>query len=101
MAVHYIKLPGLGGRRAVVLPTIHRNGTSAKRLYEQASDVLTLLRQARKAIEDSEPHGRDLHMLPEDERLCAASGHERRLRDLDDIIADYEILQRHASEHTR
>ena len=84
--------------RPLVLPRIHLGGSPASRLVELHSDVLVMLRQARSAMEDAEPNGRDYVGLPNAEARLAAEQHQLRLERLDQLIVEHEALQAHAAD---
>ena len=48
-------------RRGPPLPTVHRNGTSANVLFEQALRVMDAARELSEALVDAWPHGRDYY----------------------------------------
>ena len=66
----------------MILPTIHRNGTSPQALYEQLKKVQDALGVVERALADA-----------------AAAEHETRQKELNRIRMEIEAMLEHVSDH--
>jgi hypothetical protein len=79
----------------VVVPIVHRNGTSRESLIEQRASFYRALQEAEKTLQGMAPNGRDYY--PEPGRMeKARAQHDRRRAVLgalrDEIEAEIAIL---------
>jgi hypothetical protein len=77
------------------VPTIHLNGTSAGELREQLDRAVDGLRGARECVVMAGPNGRDYYPQAAGATEAAMGAHERRLRHLDDMLAELEEQREH------
>jgi len=68
----------------MMMPTIHINGTSAKELLEQLRNASVAVREARGALQQAAPHGRDYY----------PQGHDASSRQQKSTTTDSERLLR-------
>lgn len=74
------------------LPMIHRNGTSAGELFDQAMSALDALRVAAKALEDMAPNARDYYPRGAGAFPMAQECHASRLARIDEIRAEVNAI---------
>ena len=88
----------------MILPTIHRNGTSASALLEQAREAYSAARHLLKALSEAAPHGRDYYpqngrdyypQSMEDAFNVAAREHRERVGAVTGVLRDMEKLVEH------
>jgi len=89
--------------RTVEAPVIHLNGSHPDRLEEDFTEIRHALIAAFDKLATSGPNQRDYYVLaPEAEARraweAAVAEHRARLDTLNKLIADFEALQRHASD---
>lgn len=77
---------------AVILPTIHLNGTSLTELLRQIGHALEACRAAKKALEEAAPHGRDYYPQGMDAYPKALHAHGARVVHLSRVITDLETI---------
>ena len=70
------------------MPHIHTNGTSRARLIGQQINALHGLREARRWLEDCEPHGRDYPVKAD--WHAAREAHINKLKVIDTMISEIE-----------
>ena len=78
----------------MIMPTIHRNGTSASVLLEQAREACDAARGLLKALIKADPNGRDYY-LRDGAFEVARREHEARFRAVGDVLRDMEALAEH------
>ena len=72
-----------------VIPIIHLNGTSREALINLRFDYLHKLDEARKALVEMAPHGRDYYLIPGLYEL-AREQHLRRINAICALLEDIE-----------
>ena len=81
----------------MTLPTIHMNGTSRGALSDALREAASKLRDARAAIQETSPNGRDYYLQGPNAIRAATIEHVERLRKLDavydEIYALYEAVE--------
>jgi len=82
---------------AVILPTIHHNGTSAQALYDQAIDVARAARQLLTAMQSAWPNGRDYYPQGEDALKVASAEWDNLALGVVLVEANMMALAEHAS----
>lgn len=86
--------------KPLTLPVVHTNGTPAQRLLDGYVESAEKLREALKALEGSEPNGRDYYVTPgalkkaQDEQLSRCA----RVRE---VLQEVEALAEHVSDFVR
>lgn len=85
---------GFVQRAAVVIPTVHLNGTYKGRLMESLMEVLEALRVALKALYNATPNARDYDIREEDEGTYqqAIADHARRVRSIEVALTEIEEI---------
>ena len=78
----------------MILPTIHRNGTSASALLEQACGACNAARGLLKALIEAVPNGRDYY-LRDGAFEVARREYEARAQAARGILDDMEKLAEH------
>ena len=69
----------------MILPTVHRNGTSREELVELRRATCTALRQATEALSAMAPNARDYYVAGPGAMTAAVEQHERRIVALMDL----------------
>jgi hypothetical protein len=82
----------------VIKPTIHLNGTSAKDLYEQYSQMVDALRMAEYVMESNGPNGRDYYPQGNNVIYAAIEEHNDRVKRVHDVLAEVAALLAHVAE---
>ncbi len=82
----------------MILPTIHRNGTSADALLEQARAAGDALREALDALQGAAPNARDYYPQGPDAYRAAEAEHAARIGALRRVLADMQALAEHAAD---
>lgn len=86
--------------RPLILPTIHLNGSSAKRLIEQVEEARHTLRQAIEAVQNMDVNDRDYYPQGPDAGPAARDQHRLRQARLlsvqQELTQIYEYLLDHA-----
>ena len=82
----------------MILPTIHRNGTSAQALYDQAIDVTHAARQLLSAMRSAWPNGRDYYPQGEDALKVASTEWDNLALGVVLVEANMMALAEHASK---
>ena len=77
------------------VPTIHMNGTAARELYSQFEGAVEALREFQRTVIEAAPNGRDYYPQGDGAIHAARRAHERRLRHLSDMLAEYEEMRDH------
>jgi len=85
----------------MITPTIHLNGTSKAALLEGYLDVLAAGRDLREALCKAAPHGRDYYPQGSQAYTDAATDHTARLRKLNEIIKEIEVIATAVSDQGR
>ncbi|HET6927454.1 MAG TPA: hypothetical protein VFI48_11460 [Hyphomicrobiaceae bacterium] len=73
-------------------PTVHLNGTARSDLLDGYLRARTELVQARHALYDAAPNGRDYYVQGPDAITKARDEHLARIAKIEDVIADIEAL---------
>jgi hypothetical protein len=84
---------------SIILPIIHLNGSAPGTLLTDNMKALGALREAVEELQRAAPHGRDYYPLGDNAIRRALEGHAERLKALETIIADIELLCIHISDH--
>lgn len=74
---------------ALIIPVIHLNGTSRERLVDAVTTVLGHLREARLAMREMSPNGRDYYTAPGRMEL-AVDQHWRWMKEADELISELD-----------
>ena len=78
-------------------PTIHLNGTSAARLYEELDEARRLARELLRALDDCTPNVRDYCPQGPDVFSTAHMGHTARIDAVRQILLELSELQEHVA----
>lgn len=74
---------------ALIIPSIHSNGTGPKALVEQRCEIAHAARALQEALQAGAPHGRDFYTQPDPEAFKKANAiHVERLRMVEALIKD-------------
>lgn len=76
----------------MILPTIHRNGTSGEDLLEQTCTAADAVKVAIRALENAGPNGRDYYPQGPDALQRAATEHRERIAKLAEVVAELEEM---------
>jgi len=85
--------------RDIVLPTIHWNGTSAQRLYDQYSAALNAVRTAIDAVIENGPNARDYYVSGNWSQ--AETEHRNRVMRLRSVADELEAILEHVADNLR
>jgi hypothetical protein len=77
-----------------MIPTIHLNGTSREELIRQLRVAGEALLEARRALENAAPHGRDYYPQGKGAIQQAQTEHYERLRRIDDVYEELMVIWR-------
>jgi hypothetical protein len=77
-----------------MIPTIHLNGTSREELIRQLRVAGEALLEARRALENTAPHGRDYYPQGKGAIQQAQTEHYERLRRIDDVYEELMVIWR-------
>ena len=80
------------------LPTIHRNGTSAESLYEDACTALGALRAAVRALEQAAPNARDYYPQGDSAIDEVFREHDARVERVVSVIRELETVVEHIAD---
>jgi hypothetical protein len=81
----------------MILPTIHRNGTSKADLFDRYMTAMLAVEAAIDAVIQTAPHGRDYYPQGDDALRQAQAAHQDRMRRLHAIAAELNTLAVHTS----
>ena len=81
----------------MILPTIHRNGSSKDDLFDGYMAALAAMQTAIDAAAQTAPHGRDYYPQGDDALRQAQAAHQDRMRRLHAIAAELTALAVHTS----
>ena len=81
----------------MILPTIHRNGTSKADLFDGYMTALAAMQAAIDAVIQTGPHGRDYYPQGDDALRQAQAAHQDRLKRLHAVALELNTLAEHAS----
>lgn len=81
----------------MTLPTIHLNGTSPERLVEALETAYDKLREAREALAETAPNGRDYYPQGPQALYAAQDEHLARDNKLQQVMAELEQMIGHIS----
>ena len=82
-----------GDMMSLPTPIVHLNGTGAKDLIGQATDVHCALKQAQDLMRKARPHGRDYYTSPDPDAFnTAREAHDKLYSAIDKISMDYLAL---------
>lgn len=76
----------------VTIPTVHRNGTAYKDLFEPVCTAMNAIRAADKALIEVTPNGRDYYPQGDSAFSDARQQHERRRLALRDMLSELQEL---------
>jgi len=79
----------------MTFPTIHMNGTSRDRLYEEICEVAGTVRAAIRAMESASPNGRDYYPQGPAALPAAAAEHRSRIERLSSVLAELQEIAEH------
>jgi hypothetical protein len=82
----------------MIHPTIHLNGTSRNELLEQWGNAYHALADARKALYDAQPNGRDYYPQGPDAITAATVDHIARLEAIESVMDEIDALREKAYE---
>lgn len=85
----------------ITLPTIHSNGTSARKLAQDYGLARRLLRDAIVALEQVEFNGRDYYPQGGDAWTQALAQHTARLTALEQVNEELAEIEQHCADHIR
>lgn len=74
--------------RALMIPTVHMNGTSRDELVKQLSDAYTAIDAAMDVLRKATPHGRDYYPQGDDAWRKANKAHCDRLVKLHEVAQE-------------
>jgi hypothetical protein len=80
----------------MILPTIHRNGTSKADLFDGYMTALAAMQAAIDAVIQTAPNGRDYYPQGDDALRQAMAEHRDRLRRLGTVADELNALAAHA-----
>lgn len=80
---------------AVIVPTVHLNGTAAEDLHDQLQNALKALREAQRMLERASPNGRDYYPQGDSALVSALQSHDRRWMQLDRVLREIEEQRDH------
>ena len=83
---------------AMMLPTVHRNGTGKEALLEQACNALRAIRAAQEAMGNAFPNARDYYVQGPDAFERASRQWEARIDALREIYTDLEAIAEHIAD---
>lgn len=81
----------------MIHPTIHINGTSKNELLEQWNNAYGALIDARRALTNAAPNGRDYYPQGLSAITTAVAEHEARVFKIDSILNEIENLRERAT----
>ena len=81
----------------MILPTIHRNGTSKADLFDRYWTALLAVEAAIDAVAQTGPNGRDYYPQGDDALRQAQAAHQDRLKRLHAIVLELDTLVDHTS----
>lgn len=84
----------------MILPTIHRNGTSRSALLSDAEDAYDALQKAIKALYDAGPNGRDYYPQGPGALITAVAEHDSRIDRLRSVADEIETIMEHLAGNT-
>lgn len=86
---------------ALIFPTVHLNGTSAKQLTEGLGEAYEAVDKAMDKLRDAAPNARDYYVQGDRAFQKAVEQHEARAKKLqavaDELMAIYESVEDQAS----
>ena len=77
----------------MILPSIHKNGTSKEELIDQVSTARHALRTAIEALQAAAPNGRDYYPQGTQVVVQAQYEHRERFRKLNDVMEELTSIQ--------
>jgi hypothetical protein len=79
---------------ALVIPSVHLNGTSRGMLYDQLRDGVTDINTAIETLNKASPHMRDYYVKPNSEEAyrLALAQHNSRIQRLIDVRTELETI---------
>ena len=80
------------------MPSIHLNGTSRDKLFEQYSDATAALRVAIKKLEDASPNARDYYLQGPSAYKEAEIQHNARILQLQGVMKEIYAILEHISD---
>ena len=72
----------------MILPTVHRNGTSREELVELRRATCTALRQATEALSAMAPNARDYYVAGPGAMTAALKQHDQRMAAIHNVYAE-------------
>jgi hypothetical protein len=79
-------------QETLLIPTVHRNGTSGKELLDQILEARAALRVAIKALQNACPNGRDYYVQGDRTIHQALEQHSDRLSKIQSVYSDLEQI---------
>jgi hypothetical protein len=74
------------------IPTVHLNGTSLDDLLDLHWTARSAVMQAIDAVQKAAPHGRDFYPQDRHAFLIASGEHTERLRKLESVKQDLDVI---------
>ena len=84
----------------MIKPCFNVNGSSPRAYRDDACKALELLQDARKALGEIAPHGRDYQTLPDGAQQLALAlmEHRSRIASIEEVEREIEALAMHAAD---
>ena len=76
----------------LIVPTVHLNGTSRGELLQQLEVAYGKVQDARDALVEAAPNGRDYYVQGPDALQRANDEHLGRVQRLNDVLSDLQTL---------
>jgi hypothetical protein len=77
-----------------ITPLVNLNGTDAATLIEQQCAIISACDQLLRVLHHAMPHGRDYHLKlgPENHTELARRAHQERIKSVQAIMKDAEVI---------
>lgn len=85
--------------KALALPSIHLNGTSARDLYDANTKVISALREALYLLQIAAPNARDYYLPGSDSFEVAVEQYKDRYRALVRVMDELHQITNHCADH--
>ena len=76
----------------MIIPRVHRNGTSRDELLKQLADARQAIDQALEAMARATPHGRDYYVIGDRAIIQAREEHFARVAKLSEVLTELETI---------
>ncbi len=77
---------------ALLIPTVHMNGTSRDELEKQLRDASDAIRKAMAVLHKACPNDRDYYVRSQDAGLAARAQHRSRMQRLESVRQELEAI---------